>query len=165
MYMENDPEFQGPIKRHPAIAQYSREHHFGLMLCFKIRKGLARGVETRRIADYVDRCFREELNEHFSLEETSLLPKFKDDDPLRERTLREHVEIRSMAEQLRTGLVEPDALTKFADLLEKHIRFEERELFMKLQAMLSDKELWQLAKDHPPKNCTIDMDWADKFWS
>jgi hypothetical protein len=161
--MEDDPISQGPIKRHPAIAEYSRDHHFGLMLCFKIRKGLLNSVPANRIRDYVIHCFREDLGEHFRLEEISLLPKFAADEPLRIRTVQEHEDIRALVAQLE-GLPEPELLKKFADHLEKHIRFEERLLFMKLQSMLSDAELWELAKDHPPKTCNADDDWKDKFW-
>jgi hemerythrin-like domain-containing protein len=59
---------------------------------------------------------------------------------------------------------EAGLLKTFADVLEKHIRFEERVLFIKLQTMLSDIELWELAKAHPPRSCNIDVDWKDKFW-
>ena len=34
-----------PIKRHKAIQPLSREHHQGLLLCWKIGKGFEKGIE------------------------------------------------------------------------------------------------------------------------
>jgi hemerythrin-like domain-containing protein len=161
--MENEQPSKGPIRRHPAIAQYSRDHHFGLMLCFKIRKGLRNNVPADRIRNYVAYCYREDLSEHFRLEEESLLPAFQADDPLVARTIDEHKQIRTLIDQMNVHN-EAGLLKTFADVLEKHIRFEERVLFMKLQTMLSDAELWELEKAHPPGSCNIDVDWKDKFW-
>ena len=41
-----------PIKRSQALIQFSREHHFGLLLVWKMRQGLKENIEPIRISDY-----------------------------------------------------------------------------------------------------------------
>jgi len=38
-----------PIKRSIALQPLSREHHHGLLLCWKIRTGLKKGIDIDRI--------------------------------------------------------------------------------------------------------------------
>lgn len=38
-----------PIKRHPSLQPLSREHHYGLLLSWKIREGFKREVPPERI--------------------------------------------------------------------------------------------------------------------
>lgn len=44
---------QAPIKRHQAIVSFSKDHHFGLLLIWKIRQGLNKAVNPERISNYV----------------------------------------------------------------------------------------------------------------
>ncbi len=46
-------ETKKPQKRHIALQPLSREHHQGLLLSWKIRKGLSRKIEFDRIQNYV----------------------------------------------------------------------------------------------------------------
>ena len=58
-----------PIKRHKAIQPLSREHHQGLLLSWKIRTGLSKGVSTDRIKTYADWFYKTYLIPHFEEEE------------------------------------------------------------------------------------------------
>lgn len=42
-----------PQKRHQAIVSFSKDHHFGLLLVWKIRQGLNKAVNPERISNYV----------------------------------------------------------------------------------------------------------------
>jgi hypothetical protein len=42
-----------PIKRTSSLISYSKEHHFGLLLVWKIRQGIKREIITERIANYI----------------------------------------------------------------------------------------------------------------
>ena len=44
---------QAPIKRHQAIVSFSKDHHFGLLLVWKIRQGLKKSIDPVRISNYV----------------------------------------------------------------------------------------------------------------
>ena len=154
----------GPIKRHEAIVQFSREHHFGLLLIWKIRQGLKKGIELKRIADYVLFFFDEDLKDHFAEEERLLFTKLEDTDVLKLQALKEHEEINSLIDGFRINDADTGQLNIFADTLDSHIRFEERVLFNHLQKKLSDEELLILAKEHPEKKVDADAKWNDHFW-
>lgn len=38
-----------PIKRHPVLQPFSRQHHFGLLFSWKLRKGLSKNIEMDRL--------------------------------------------------------------------------------------------------------------------
>jgi hypothetical protein len=61
------------------------------------------------------------------------------------RVLTEHVDLRRRGQDLETrSHPDPAALRELGDRLERHIRFEERELFPMIEAALPDDELSQL---------------------
>jgi hypothetical protein len=61
-----------PIKRHKAIVSFSKDHHYGLLLVWKIRQGLNKEVSAERIINYVLFFFKEDLEKHFKTEELLL---------------------------------------------------------------------------------------------
>ena len=63
-----------PIKRNEALVQLSRDHHYGLLLCWKIREGIKRRIEPQRIKNYVDWFWLHHLEQHFEIEEKYLFP-------------------------------------------------------------------------------------------
>ncbi len=83
------------------------------------------------------REFENKLQSHFQLEEKSLLPLLTgvEHRPLVERTLAEHQNLRGLL----NGLQQNDgvALATFGRDLAGHVRFEERELFPILDALLA----------------------------
>ena len=59
--------------------------------------------------------------------------------------LTEHVDLRRRGQDLEAGAdVAPEAPRELGDRLERHIRFEERELFPMIEAALPDDELERL---------------------
>lgn len=149
-----------PIKRHQALLSYSRDHHFGLLLGWKIKQGLGRAVAPDRISDYVLYFFDYDLQQHFTEEEELLFPKLPPDNVLRQRAEREHAVIYGLVAQLRFETANESLLLRFADTLTDHIRFEERELFAALQPMLGDQETVPDDK----RSAQVDNDWEDRFW-
>ena len=118
-----------PIKRHEAIISFSKDHHFGLLLVWKIRQGLTNNIAPERISKYVLYFFKEDLEKHFSEEELLLFSKLKVDDPFRTRAEADHYAVRRLIELISVSKNNPAQLNQLADLLETHIRFEERDLF------------------------------------
>ena len=153
-----------PIKRSPALVAFSKDHHFGLLLVWKIRQGQRTGIPPVRIAQYITYFYEEDLAQHFADEEEFLFPTLPPDHPQRLRAEREHAQVRSLMSSIRQFPSDPEWLAAFADLLEAHIRFEERELFNQLQVYLNDEELIQLLQDVPPRAHPDDEDWLDRFW-
>ncbi len=153
-----------PIKRSQALIQFSREHHFGLLLVWKIRQGLKNNIEPGRISSYSIFLFENELTQHFNEEEKDLFVKLPVDDPLRRQAFKEHEHIYELVAELRKDLINTMLLTKFADALDSHIRFEERTLFNHLQQHLSADELKKLEESHSKREGNFDDKWDDHFW-
>lgn len=155
---------KSPIKRHPAIVEFSREHHFGLLLVWKIREGLRRSVEPERIGRYVVYFFRIDLEPHFQAEEALLFRWLDTANPLRAQADQEHGNIRSLVASLQEQPADGPLLAQFAQALESHIRFEERTLFNYLQENLSADVLVEIAAEHPATDHAACEIWADRFW-
>lgn len=122
------------MKRSAPLLKLSREHHSALSLALHARRAAKQGSEAiSRMATDISRRFQEELKPHFDEEERDLLPVLQEAGELTlvAQTLAEHVELARLVALLH----QPDAQTllAFADLLNAHVRFEERQLFPRWQ--------------------------------
>jgi hemerythrin-like domain-containing protein len=160
--MEMDKRY--PLKRHEALAKFSREHHNGLLLCWKIRQGIKHEIQPDRIAAYILFFFDEDLKKHFKEEEETLFPRLDVNDHLRLQAISEHQNIYSLIERVGNEMDGYDELNEFADTLDEHIRFEERILFNHIQTRLQDAELTELANRHEDSACDSNARWNDHFW-
>ena len=125
--------------RHPSLIPLSHDHHHGLGLALRCRKQAlgrikpmgAEGLKER--AEEFNNFFAQNLTRHFRAEEEALFPwlssSVPDSQPLIGELLRDHELLRAAA----AGLSKAGNLAKIlfdaGDLLERHIRREERELF------------------------------------
>ncbi len=153
-----------PIKRHQALVSFSKDHHFGLLLVWKIRQGLGKAISAERICNYVLFAFKEDLEKHFKEEEQFLFCRLPVDDDLRKRAQEEHQTIYNLVSAITKNKDDADQLNKFADELEKHIRFEERELFNHLQDVIAPVELEKIAGRLANDSSDIEESWKDRFW-
>lgn len=126
-----------PLQRHAALQPLSREHMSGLIQARNLRRaaGEDRGARARAAAEFV-RVWQAEITGHFDDEERLLIPLI--DDPVwRERLVREHREIRALADRCRDAppgeAAERTTLARLGSLLHDHIRWEERALFEAIQ--------------------------------
>lgn len=117
------------MKRSLALRQLSREHHTALSLALRIAKATDPAAQAALLAR-VPPLFRGELEPHFQEEERSLLPQLAaaGETALVARTLDEHAQMRALAAAIAAG--DATALAPFGTLLQAHVRFEERELFV-----------------------------------
>ncbi|MDT0295197.1 hemerythrin domain-containing protein [Mesonia ostreae] len=148
-----------PIKRHEALQPLSRQHHFGLLFSWKIRKGFAKEVSISRMKAYADWFFEKEIQPHFKLEEEFVFPVLGNDDPLIERALKEHREIKELFEDAE----EPSkSLQILEEKLTDHIRFEERTLFNRIQEVASKSEIEKIDEIH--LQISTREEYTDAFW-
>ncbi|MCA1811025.1 MAG: hemerythrin domain-containing protein [Halobacteriales archaeon] len=129
------------MKRHPALHDLSRDHHTLLLHARRLRGGDPRvdaATARRRFLLYHDAV----LAHHLAEEETAVAP-FLRDAALRGRLLREHADIRAVAASLAQG--DSGVQLELGDLLRRHVRFEEDELFATLQRDLAEAEWADLA--------------------
>jgi hemerythrin-like domain-containing protein len=130
------------MKRHPSLVRLSREHHPALVLANRAcRLGAAGGEPAMAMTAEVARALADELDPHFRIEEDGLLPALAlaGQTALVERTLAEHEALRALAAGIAAG--DPAGLGRFGELLEAHVRFEERELFPTAETVLSAETL------------------------
>lgn len=151
-----------PIKRNSNIVALSKDHHFGLLFCWKIEEGLKNNVELRRIKTYVDFFWSKHLTLHFK-EEDLLLNSIKDD--LCDKAKEDHQiianEICRIHEEEDCG--KHDYL-HLAEVLKQHIRFEERVLFPHLELMLSEQQLNEIGHRLGQSHAVFEDNYTDEFW-
>lgn len=148
-----------PIKRHEALQPLSRQHHFGLLFSWKIRKGFAKEISIDRMKAYADWFFEKEIRPHFKLEEEFVFPVLGQDDPLIERALEEHKEIKELFEDTKNP---SNSLIILEEKLTDHIRFEERTLFNKIQEAATKSEMEKIDEIH--LQISTPDDYTDAFW-
>jgi hemerythrin-like domain-containing protein len=150
------------MQRSKELAVLSREHHVALELALRLQRATDTDADTvtRATLDF----WREEGREHFRLEEELLLPAFARhagaDDPDVVRVLVDHVDIRCRITDLEIGArVDVAALNALGELLQDHVRYEERTLFGRIEETLEAAELAALgsalhasgAEHQPPR--------------
>ncbi len=151
-----------PLKRHSFIVEFSKDHHYGLLLVWKIRQGLQKNIEPARMVNYVNFSSEEELLPHFEEEEKYLLPLLAETDDLRKRVEAEHAQLRKLLSACANDKVAP--LNDLANDLEAHIRFEERIFFPHLEKNIDfdNIDLKEIIIKHDRNK--PDTKWVDKFW-
>jgi iron-sulfur cluster repair protein YtfE (RIC family) len=153
-------------RRHPSLVPLSREHHDALALAFRLHHPSPPGPATAVTppstplsrAHELAAFFASDLEPHFRAEEDALFPavaahvvagdaidvlvRALRDDHDRLRALRDEV-VRLAAGAPAAGDGPPQlaaSLTAFADLLEGHVRREERELFAAFPDVVPEPE-------------------------
>lgn len=148
-----------PQKRIEALKPLSRDHHHGLLLCWKIRQGIKLNVEPERIKKYLDWFWMSYLKPHFEFEEQYVFPILGNENELVKRALAEHRRLKRLFE------TEADLLKSISlieEELEKHIRFEERVLFNEIQANVDSEQSLLIQQDNSEK--TFNENLSDIFW-
>lgn len=135
------------MKRHPALAQLSREHHSALVLAKRALSASASGLDAMNlVVAEVERAFARNLEPHFQIEERLLLPHLiaVGQSKAVERTLTQHAELQLLVSQ--SGINRPEILRQFGNALAEHVRFEERELFPLAESTLDEDRLESIRK-------------------
>ena len=134
------------MKRHPSLVPLSRDHHHGLVMAKRLILGRSANPRADWPADRAQQAarliefFETELGPHFEVEESHVFPaaaRDLEEGASRTRALvAEHEAMRAIVRDL---VAEPsvrleERLIAFGELLEAHIRTEERILFEQMQA-------------------------------
>jgi hemerythrin-like domain-containing protein len=153
-----------PIKRNENISKLSKDHHFTLLFCWKIRQGLKFEVEPGEIKDYIQYFWRQFMQPHFAEEETILFAQIKNAEV--QRALNEHKQIAEQIKALDNNTHNStEQISMLAEMVDNHVRYEERQLFPHLEKILTAEQLdnigRQLAVHHNPE---LKDDFANEFW-
>ena len=140
------------ILRHLALQPLSRQHHQGLLASLLLEKGLKKHASLKEMRDFILQFWEQELFQHFEKEDLLFLPLAYKYPSLIEHLTQlksEHQEIRLIIKKLNNDAraEQFETISSFATSLEKHIRFEERELFNAIQETLPEDELMVFSND------------------
>lgn len=133
------------MKRAEALQPLSREHQGALAVAKALGEAEDRDAATRTLLEF----WQADGRRHFRIEEEVLLPGWALEAEVdwagAERMLREHLEIRRQVLRAEAGEIELEELRALGRLLHDHVRFEERELFVEVEAALGQPGLERLA--------------------
>jgi len=133
------------MKRDEALRPLSREHLVALLAAKKLKEADDLGGATRTFLDF----WQGDGKRHFRVEEEVLLPAWAlhaevEHDGVR-RMLDEHLAIRREALRLEACEATLEEARELGQLLHDHVRFEERQLFPRIEADMGAEDLAQLA--------------------
>ena len=130
--------------RHPSLVLLSHDHHHGLALALRCRKQALGQIKPmgaegmrERAQEFLD-FYRANLVAHFKAEEEVLFPLMREQvagcGDMLDQLVRDHDQLRRAMPQLEAGTGLAKLIFDLGDLLERHIRKEERELFPLFEA-------------------------------
>jgi hemerythrin-like domain-containing protein len=153
------------MKRHPALIPLSHDHHTGLVQAVRLRRAAEIGDSSARLRAARDfgEFFRNEERLHLRDEEEKLFPLLVSHVPSQPALLREarvqHIQLEGFARKLdialAAGSVDRETLDGAGELLEAHIRLEERQLFPLIEELVPDDELRRLGLADRDATCAV----------
>ena len=153
-----------PIKRNKNLVPLSKEHHAGLLFCWKIKNGLKKEVEYERLILYANWFWLNHLKAHQDEENEILFINKKDE--LVQIGLNDHEIISGLFEKISSGKELGNVVfEKLSTFMEKHIRFEERILFPHLEQTFTEEQLNHIGKIlSTGRNRNANEHYDDEFW-
>jgi mannose-6-phosphate isomerase-like protein (cupin superfamily) len=142
------------MKRHPALVHLSHDHHHALVEARRLKRAAAApepapaaAAFAAFFADVTVQHFREEEEELFPLAATS-----EEARPLLVQALLDHQQLHALAARLQELDGQSATMMELADLLEEHVRREERELFPLLERIAADDlDRWDVHEAEGPQ--------------
>jgi hypothetical protein len=135
------------MKRSDALSPLSHDHQHALYAALRLRR--AHEATLRDAVEHFLQFFEDEGRRHFEIEEALVQPALPPDEGDWSagvaRVREDHDAIRAAAEQLRTA-PSVECAVAVGERLNDHVRFEERTLFMILEARLDSKGLAALGQ-------------------
>ena len=131
--------------RDKSLIPLSRQHQHALALCVRIdRASPINDPDLRSWQEEIAQHFEMEIKFHFAAEERVLFPvarTFGELTALVDELLADHENLRKSFSKAEGRTMSAAGLSEFARQLSTHIRKEERQLFERMQVLLSPAEL------------------------
>jgi len=133
------------VKRAAELHGLSHDHHQVLHWALELKRSESADDPAQPFLDF----WHGHAGEHFRVEEEVLLPGWAQlsdsfDESMATRVLGEHLAMRAEVLRLEAGEFGLDARRALGKALERHVRFEERELFPAIEAGLDEAALAEL---------------------
>ena len=154
---------QQPLKRSEQLKSLSREHHSGLLFSWKIKEGVRIGVSTDRLKNYLNYFVNEHLIDHFEKEEKLLFDKV--DDPVCIQAKKDHSVLKAQVQTINVSpVIDAKNFIDFIEILNDHIRFEERVVFPLLEKVLDIQTLNSINDELELADHAFKDEYPDEFW-
>ena len=151
-------------RRHDSLIPLSHQHQHALALAVTIRRRFGLKSDSaswqNTMAEKVAESYGAELRGHFEVEEDILFPemeRYLGKLELSQELLQDHVKLREYVKSIEpeprlTANVPQPAnvgllLDEFSNLLERHVRKEERRLFAEFEAKMPDEEALRVGRE------------------
>ncbi len=155
------------MKRDLSLQPLSWQHHDTLMACLMIEKGVKKNADVKILQDFTRHIWEKDIDTHFRLEENHLIPHLRKNhfpEYLLKSLLNDHDLLRNISTRLLNGGATHKLFLSFANLLEQHVRFEERVVFEKAQELIPEEELQKVAVHFPLEHSNSCKSYPIKFW-
>lgn len=151
------------MKRNENIVKLSRDHHASLLFCWKLRQGVKRHAAWEKMIKYVNYFWDHHFAVHFKEEEKILFAPLKDE--VVQKAVDDHRKIKRLIDNLNSSSPEnrQDELSRLADVVDEHVRYEERILFPHLESALTEGQLNDIGSKITSD--TLLDNYEDDFWS
>lgn len=139
----------------------SHEHVCGAAFIGRVRNGIDK-IADERLRNYVLWYWKNHIRPHFFQEEKILLPYMDAGNTLSVKLKEDHTCIRQLVLSLDQH-ADRQSFIMLCDLIDEHVRFEEKELFTWLEAHLEEDILNAINRQllaHPVET----SEWNDCFW-
>ena len=149
------------MKRVPELRDLSDDHHTGLVLARRCKQAGRAGSKSspEAVWNQVLEAFSSHLDPNFRIEEEHLLPALEaiGEASLASRIREDHSALRALRESKTPN---PTLINRFGELLESHIRFEERQVFEPTQSRLPARALKAIAAacEANPRICPVSLE-------
>src|SRR5258708_5376945 len=131
--------------RDKALVPLSRQHQHALALCVRIDSAQPKAEADLELWQAeITRHFQQEIRLHFAAEDLVLFPAAKEFDELAsliEELSSEHTMLREDFAQAEARSLSVEGMLAFGQRLSAHIRKEERQLFERMQELMSPEEI------------------------
>jgi hemerythrin-like domain-containing protein len=136
--------------RDKSLIPLSHQHQRALALCVRVdRAQPIPDADLQAWQAEIEHIFEQEIKIHFSSEEHVLFPaarQFPELIPLLEELIADHAALRECFSHAEANKMSAESLPAFAQQLSSHIRKEERQLFERLQQLMTSAELAVLGR-------------------
>ena len=135
------------MKRHEALFPLSHHHHHTLVVAQQLKKA-DKNTSVQQLTRDVIEFWKTDGEDHFRDEEEILLPLYSQyadvDEPEIKEMLLQHVQIRGYVMKIRsTERPSIETFNQLGQLLDEHVRLEERIIFPKIEKVVPEKYLYQ----------------------
>jgi mannose-6-phosphate isomerase-like protein (cupin superfamily) len=130
------------VKRHPALISLSHDHHHALVEARRLRAAAESVDDPAAAADAFADFFATVSVPHFRKEEETLFPlvvDFEEARPLVVEALLDHQRLYALVAELEDAHDVRVPMREIGELLEAHVRREERELFPLMERLAADR--------------------------